>query len=178
MRSAGQGGARGRYRLDAQRSGDKRNSYEQILDKLAPLAAGYSADASYEMTVISGRVHKDNLDRFLPLLSDAIREPAFRQDDLDRIKSQMLNYLENTLRYSSDEELGKAVFYNEVAKSIPDDYGHLPQGTIAGLARSALTTCGGSTAKITSSKMPCSDWPAATTTPRQQGCGNNWQCRR
>ena len=44
----------------------KRNSYEQILNKLAPLAAGYSANASYEMTVISGRVHKDNLDRFCP----------------------------------------------------------------------------------------------------------------
>ena len=116
----------------------KRNSYEQILDKLAPLAAGYSADASYEMTVIAGRVHKDNLDRFLPLMIDAIREPAFRQDDLDRIKSQMLNYLEDTLRYSSDEELGKAVFYNEVARSIPHDYDHLPQGTIAGLRSISL----------------------------------------
>ena len=63
------------------------NSYEQILDKLLPLAAGYSASPSVEMTVISGRVHKDNLDRFYPLLIEAVREPAFKQEDLDRIKS-------------------------------------------------------------------------------------------
>ena len=122
------------------------------------------------MTVVSGRVHKDNLDRFLPLIVEAIREPAFQQDDLDRIKSQTLNYLENTLRYSSDEELGKAVFYNtaffgptdgptdapglddglersphsdrqwaEIQKQLQSPwpivprYGHLPQGTVAGV---------------------------------------------
>ena len=99
------------------------NSYEQILDKLFPLAAGYSASASVEMTVISGRVHKDNLDRFYPLLIESIREPAFKQEDLDRIKSQTLNYLENALRYSSDEELGKAVLYNAMFAGTP--YGHL-----------------------------------------------------
>ena len=42
---------------------------------------------------------------------DAILRPAFKQEDLDRIKSQAVNYLENTLRYASDEELGKAVLY-------------------------------------------------------------------
>ena len=39
----------------------KTNSYEQILDKLFPLAAGYNAITSVEMTVITGRIHKDNL---------------------------------------------------------------------------------------------------------------------
>ena len=104
------------------------NSYEQILDKLFPLAAGYSESTSVEMTVISGRVHKDNLDRFYPLLIEAICEPAFKQEDLDRIKSQTLNYLQNTLRYSSDEELGKAVLYNTIFAGTP--YGHLPAGTV------------------------------------------------
>jgi zinc protease len=104
------------------------NNYEQILDKLFPLAAGYSASTTAEMTVISGRVHKDNLEQFYPLLIQAIREPAFKQEDLDRIKSQTLNYLENTLRYSSDEELGKAVLYNAIFAGTT--YGHLPAGTI------------------------------------------------
>jgi zinc protease len=105
------------------------NSYEQILDKLFPLAAGYSASTSAEMTVISGRAHKDNLDRFYPLLIQSVREPAFKQEDLDRIKSQTLNYLENALRFSSDEELGKAVLYNTVFAGTP--YGHLVNGTVA-----------------------------------------------
>ena len=38
-----------------------RNSYEQIIDKLYPLAAAYDATTSVEMTVMYGRVHKDNL---------------------------------------------------------------------------------------------------------------------
>jgi len=104
------------------------NSYEQILDKLFPLAAGYSESTSVEMTVFSGRVHRDNVDRFYPLLIEAIREPAFKQEDLDRIKSQTLNYLQNTLRYSSDEELGKAVLYNMIFAGSP--YGHLSAGTV------------------------------------------------
>ncbi|MDH3253132.1 MAG: insulinase family protein, partial [Ignavibacteria bacterium] len=85
------------------------NSYEQILDKLFPLAAAYRSSTSAEMTVIYGRVHKDNMDDFYPLFRDAILRPAFTQEDLDRLKSEALNYLENTLRYANDEELGKAL---------------------------------------------------------------------
>ena len=106
----------------------QKNSYEQVLDKLFPLAASYSANSSMEMTVITGRVHKDNLKEYYPLLMDAILLPAFKQEDLDRIKSQVLNQLENTLRYSSDEELGKAVLYNAVFAGTP--YGHITVGTI------------------------------------------------
>jgi zinc protease len=104
------------------------NSYEKVLDKLFPLAAGYSATTSVEMTVITGRVHRDNLKEYLPLFTDAILRPAFRQDDLDRIKSQAVSYLENTLRHSSDEELGKAVLYAEVFAGTP--YSHIAAGLV------------------------------------------------
>jgi zinc protease len=106
----------------------QKNSYEEILDKLFPLAASYNASTSVEMTVITGRTHKDNLKEYYPLLIDAILFPAFKQEDLDRIKSQVLNYLEHTLRYSSDEELGKAVLYNEIFAGTP--YGHIPSGLV------------------------------------------------
>jgi zinc protease len=105
-----------------------RNAYEQILDKLYPLAASYSASTSVEMTVVSGRTHKDNLKEYYPLLMDAILRPAFKQDDLERIRSQVLNYLENTLRYASDEELGKAVLYTRMFAGTP--YGHITSGLI------------------------------------------------
>ena len=104
----------------------QRNSYEEILDRLYPLAASYSAAVTTEMTVIYGRTHKDNLTDYYPLLMDAILRPAFKQDDLDRIKSQMLNYLENTLRYASDEELGKAVLYTRLFAGT--GYGHITPG--------------------------------------------------
>jgi len=106
----------------------QKNSYAEIINKLYPLAASYDASSSVEMTVIYGRTHKDNLKEYYSLFTDAILRPAFKQEDLDRIKSQVLNYLENTLRYASDEELGKAVLYNEIFTGTP--YGHINAGTI------------------------------------------------
>ncbi len=109
----------------------QKQRYEQILEKLYPLAASYAATTTVEMTVIYGRTHKDNLNEYYPLLIDAILAPAFQQEDLDRIKSEALNYLENTLRYANDEELGKAVLYNELFSGTP--YGHITTGTIEGV---------------------------------------------
>ena len=106
----------------------QRHRYEQILDKLFPLASSYSASSSTEMTVINGRTHRDNLADYYPLLIDAVLAPAFKQEDLERIRSRTLNLLENTLRFASDEELGKAVLYNEIFAGTP--YGHIVPGTI------------------------------------------------
>ncbi len=83
------------------------NSYEQILEKLYPMAASYSAQVDKEMTIIIGRTHKDNLEKFSRLFLDAVLHPAFKQEDFERVKSQQLNYLERTLRYADDEEFGK-----------------------------------------------------------------------
>jgi zinc protease len=109
----------------------KSRSYEKILDLLFPMAGSYSASTSVEETVIFGRIHKDNLDQYYQLLRQAVMEPAFTQEDLNRLKSEALNYLENTLRWSSDEELGKAVLYNTIFRGTA--YGHLPVGTIEGV---------------------------------------------
>ena len=125
-------GKEGLALLTASMVGDastKKNSYEQILQKLYPLAAGYSASAGTEMTIVSGRVHKDNLTEYYPLFVDAMLEPAFAQQDLDRIRGEVLNFLENTLPYASDEELGKAVLYGDIFAGTP--YGHIPYGSVA-----------------------------------------------
>jgi zinc protease len=112
------------------------NSYEQILDKLFPLSSSYNANASMEMTVVVGRTHKDNLADYYPLLIDAVLAPAFKQEDLERIRSRTLNLLENTLRFASDEELGKAVLYNEIYAGTP--YAHITAGTIAAVKNITL----------------------------------------
>jgi len=98
------------------------------------------------MTVIYGRVHKDNLGEYYPLFLDAMMAPAFSQQDLDRIKSQTLNYLESTLRYSSDEELGKAVLYNAIFAGTP--YGHITSGLVSSVKASRLKTSAASTRSI------------------------------
>ena len=104
------------------------NSYDQILEKLYPMAAGYNSSVDKEMTVITGRIHGDNLEDYLQLFTDAILHPAFKQEDFDRIKSNTLNYLEKTLRYSNDEAFGKEALYQMVFQRTP--YGHPEIGLI------------------------------------------------
>jgi len=103
-------------------------SYEQILEELYPLAAHINSQAYIEQTIIAGRVHQDKLDKYYNLLTDVVLHPAFKEDDLQRIKSEVLNYLENSLRYSNDEELGKSALYNFVYDGTP--YGHIPEGAV------------------------------------------------
>ena len=40
----------------------------------------------------------------------------------------MISYLENTLRYAGDEDLGKAVLYETMFAGTP--YGHIPAGRV------------------------------------------------
>lgn len=107
------------------------NSYEQILEKLDPIAGSYSTKVDKEMTTFKGRIHKDNIDLFYSLFTDAILNPRFSEDDFQRIKKQTISSIENDLRYSSDEELGKAVLYHDVFEGT--SYEHLTIGTVSSL---------------------------------------------
>jgi zinc protease len=107
------------------------HSYEDILQTLYPLASSYYMSVDREMSVLSGRSHRDNLDEYLPLYIDAVLRPAFNADDFERIKSDMLNYLENSLRYASDEELGKAALNQLIFEGTR--YAHPVVGTVQGL---------------------------------------------
>jgi zinc protease len=107
------------------------NPYETILEKLYPIASSYGVRVDKEMTTLSGRTHRDNLETFLPLFADACLRPAFAAEDFERVKSDTLNYLEKTLRYASDEELGKAALQRAVFAGT--SYAHPPQGTVSGL---------------------------------------------
>ncbi len=113
-----------------------KNSYDQILQKLYPMAAAYGAQLDKEVTVITGRVHKDNWDQYYQLLKEAVLEPAFQEEDFKRIKNKTLNYLENTLRYSSDEELGKQVLNQFIFQETA--YGHPEAGLIESVKKLTL----------------------------------------
>lgn len=109
----------------------ERLSYEAILERLYPLATDYAATVDREMTTIDGRVHRDKLEAFVELLLDAVLHPAFAADDFERLKSDAGNFIGNTLRYSSDEELGKAAL--TAAAFAGTRYAHPVDGTLAGL---------------------------------------------
>ncbi len=107
------------------------HGYAEILDLLFPMAASYSVRVDVEQTTFSGRVHRDYVDPYTRLLLDALLRPAFREDDFERIRDRTIDYLTTTLRYSSDEELGKAALFTSVFRDT--SYGHLSLGTVDGL---------------------------------------------
>ena len=111
--------------------GTRTRSLDEILEALFPLAAGYGVSVDKEMTVVSGSVHRDKLEEFLPLLVEAIVEPGFREEDFNRLRDDAISGIAQGLRYASDEELGKAVLYSEVFAGTP--YGHYDAGAVESL---------------------------------------------
>jgi zinc protease len=100
----------------------------QILEKLYPMAAGYSVTVDKEMTNLTGRVHRDNLDAYYSLFRNALLSPAFSEDDFNRIKAQRLNFLERGRRYSRDEELSKELLFWMAYEGTP--YQHPSEGYV------------------------------------------------
>ena len=105
------------------------DTVEKILEKLYPLAAGYSEQVDKEMTVFTGRVHRDNLDAYYTLFRNAILSPAFSEADFTRIKDQRMNYLERARRYSRDEELSKQLLFAMAYEGTP--YEHPEEGYVS-----------------------------------------------
>ncbi|HVL66314.1 MAG TPA: pitrilysin family protein [Vicinamibacterales bacterium] len=102
-----------------------------IIEKLYPLAAGYGAQVDKEMSVFTGRVHRDNLEAFYTLFRNALLSPAFAEDDFNRLKAQRLNTLERGRRYARDEELSKQLLYWMAYEGTP--YQHPEEGYVSSL---------------------------------------------
>jgi zinc protease len=108
--------------------GTRSRSYEQIMEALYPMAAGYGQTADREMTTFTGRVHRDNLDAYYDLFRAAIMEPAFDESDFERIKSNVMNQLERGRRYTRDEELSKDLLFWMAYQGTP--YAHPEAGYV------------------------------------------------
>ena len=111
--------------------GTRDRAYSEVLEQLYPLAASYGVSVDKEMSLVTGVVCRDSAPAFIQLLMDSLLKPGFRTEDFDRLKSRALDTLEKSLRYSSDEELGKAALYERVFAGTP--YEHLTLGTVASL---------------------------------------------
>ncbi len=109
--------------------------------------AGYSASTSVEMTVISGRVHKDNLAGFYPLLIEAILSPGLQAGRPRPHEEPHAELPGKHAPLCQRRGVGKAVLYNTIFAGTP--YGHLPPGRSKACSASPWTTCGRSTASTT-----------------------------
>lgn len=111
--------------------GTTSHPWQQIVELLFPMAARWRVNVDREMTTISGRSHHETADAFAALLTQQWTQPAFDPQDFERLRSEGLSYLQKTLRYASDEELGKAGLEWQVYRGTP--YAHPSVGTVAGL---------------------------------------------
>jgi zinc protease len=102
--------------------------YDAILAKLYPMAAGYGYSVDKEMTVFRGRVHRDNLEAWYTLFRNAVLQPAFGEEDFQRVKTQTVNFLERARRYSRDEELSKELLFWMAYRGTP--YEHPEEGYV------------------------------------------------
>lgn len=109
----------------------KKNKLDEIIKKLYPLASGYNVRVDREYITFFGQTHRDNVNAFYTMMKEAILEPAFLEEDFSRIKAETVTGIQNDLRYSSDEELGKAVFKGFVYRGTA--YEKPLQGTVGNL---------------------------------------------
>lgn len=111
--------------------GTKALSSAELLDALFPMAAELNVSTDKEMTAFVGRVHQDNLDAFLKIFGDVLLEPRFDEKEFERIRTQLVNEVQNELRGQNDEELGKVALDAMIFEGTP--YAHFSDGTVQGL---------------------------------------------
>ena len=58
--------------------GTKSLSYDQLLEAFYPMAATVDGACHKEVTVFSGTIHRDNLEAYLPLVTEMITAAAVR----------------------------------------------------------------------------------------------------
>lgn len=116
-------------------------TYNDIQKAMFPLAAGFGSNAGKEMLTFRGNVHRDNLMDWYGLAGEQLLQPGWREDDFKRVKEQLIDNIQNGLKASNDEELGKEVLYEALYRN--HAYGSLNSGhtdDIEGLTLEDLKT--------------------------------------
>ena len=115
--------------------GTKTMTNRQIREFIFPMAANYSSSVDKEVTIFTFTVHKDFLQKFYPIIKGLILNPSFTGEDFSRIKSNQLNYVDEVIRSSSDEDYSKMALEDLLFRGTP--YQHMVSGNTSGV--SAIT---------------------------------------
>ena len=112
-------------------SSSRSMTYQEIQKAFFPMAAYFSNQVDKEMTVFEGKIHTENLTDYYAIISDMLLDPAFNEEDLSRVKTQLINEITINLAKNNDEELGKEILYEFIYPNHP--YGHLNMGHVSAL---------------------------------------------
>jgi len=119
-----------------EQGGTQQLSYADVVAKLYPWAANITSRADQEITSFTGNVHRDHLRDFYRLFADLVLSPRFDSSDFARVKDLGINYLQNNLRGTDDEGLGKQALNAFMFEGHP--YGTTEFGTVQGLTSITL----------------------------------------
>ena len=105
--------------------GTKRRSAQDIADAIDFVGGQLTAQAGKDATTIALDVVKKDLNLGLDLMSDVVLHPAFKPEELDRRREQLLSSL--TVQYSNPDYLASLAFNHVVYSGSP--YGWPIEGT-------------------------------------------------
>ena len=77
--------------------GTETRTAEQIAEQIEFLGGSINSGAGWNNSVVSITVMADKLDQAMAIMADAILNPAFKQDEIDLLKSQTLDGLQYSL---------------------------------------------------------------------------------
>ena len=96
-----------------------------------PMAAKYYYNTDKEVTVFTFESPVKFMSEFYPIMTGLILNPTFKEEDFDRIKSNQLNYVEQVIKASSDEEYSKYALEDFLFRGT--NYQHMVEGTAKGV---------------------------------------------
>jgi len=111
--------------------GTKALDAKALINALFPLAAELDVRVDKEQTTFHARVHKDNLSKLLPILTDVVLHPRWDPAEFKRLREAAINDVEKRLRQGDDENLGKESLYELMYRNHP--YGRLTLGHLSDL---------------------------------------------
>lgn len=109
----------------------KNYSTATLQKKMYPWAARMGSFVDKEVSIVGFECPTLYLNDFYALVKDVLLNPAFDSSDVERVRSNQKNFVDEVIRQSSDEEYGKKYLEYILFKGTP--YQHLKQGTAAGI---------------------------------------------
>jgi zinc protease len=113
-------------------AGSQVRSYREVIAARYPLAAGLGAQVDKEMLSFTGVVHRDNLAQWSALALEQMLTPGLRDEDFQRVKTNLINGIRTNLRGNNDEELAKELLYQFIYGPA-HPYGTLTLGDVSDL---------------------------------------------
>ncbi len=108
--------------------GTENRTSPQLADDIAQIGASLAASATADASQITGSSLKKNDEKLFELLSDVTAHPAFREEEIERVRKRRLTAL---LQDNDDpNQVARRVFYREVYGE-KSAYGYLDTGTPA-----------------------------------------------